>query len=327
MPYGNFYYGKNGFFFKRMGGVGNRRNFAIGAMCNQSSDIYNSYVPGAGVGGTSIATRRAKLIRATKCYGGLKCGRFDTYLGIKPLQKNTILDIISQQQEQEQEIIQPIIVYNVNAIPSPLTSNQTFITPGNYPIQEGDYIVSYSSDYRSGLDIRTGYMAFDNVNSSNWTSNVSATTFPVDYSYDTSTGIYNTNLNHNVTIVDGNSIAGEWLQVQLPYRINLKQYSLSIEPLALPTIYNYKTARFPNTWIIVGSNDYGATWHAINSQSGQSVSSTSNYETKTYSSSTNNEYYDFYRIIVTVVGSVSDAARKCVQINQWDLVGNIIYNP
>jgi hypothetical protein len=105
MPYGNFYYGKGGFKYKRMGGGGARRNFSLGAMSNQPEDIYNSYVPGAGVGATSIATRRAKLIRATKCSDGNKCGRFYTYLGIKPLQTNTIWDIISEEKQQKQGII------------------------------------------------------------------------------------------------------------------------------------------------------------------------------------------------------------------------------
>jgi hypothetical protein len=102
MPYGNFYYGKGGFQYKKMSGGGGRRNFAVELMDNQPHSIYNSYVPGAGVGATSIASRRAKLIRATKCSSGYKCGRFYTYLGIKPLQSNTILDIISEKLQQKQ---------------------------------------------------------------------------------------------------------------------------------------------------------------------------------------------------------------------------------
>jgi len=104
MPYGNFYYGKGGFKYKKMSGGGVRRNFSLQLMDNQPHSIYNSYVPGAGVGATSIASRRAKLIRATKCSSGYKCGRFYTYIGIKPLQTNTILDIISEKLQQKQGI-------------------------------------------------------------------------------------------------------------------------------------------------------------------------------------------------------------------------------
>ena len=102
MPYGNFYYGKDGFFYKKMTAGGARRNFPIGAICSQPQDINNSYVPGAGVGGTSIATRRAKLIRATKCYGGKTCGRFFTYLGLRPQQTITRPDVESWIKEQQQ---------------------------------------------------------------------------------------------------------------------------------------------------------------------------------------------------------------------------------
>ena len=114
MPYGNFYYGKDGFFHKKMTGGGVRRNFAIGAICSQPQDVNNSYVPGAGVGGTSIATRRAKLIRATKCSSGYRCGRFYNYLGLITQQTITRLDIVSEIEEQQPTIIsgeeQPTII-------------------------------------------------------------------------------------------------------------------------------------------------------------------------------------------------------------------------
>ena len=41
MPYGNFYVGKDGFLYKKMGAVGNRRNFSLALMCNQPTDINN----------------------------------------------------------------------------------------------------------------------------------------------------------------------------------------------------------------------------------------------------------------------------------------------
>jgi|APGre2960657505_1045072.scaffolds.fasta_scaffold52399_1 hypothetical protein len=102
MPYGNFNYGKGGFLYKNSGGGGVRRNFALALLGNQPHDIYNKYVPGSGVGGTSIATRRAKLIRATSCYDGQRCGRFVTYLGIRPQQSINKLDVNSWTKEQQQ---------------------------------------------------------------------------------------------------------------------------------------------------------------------------------------------------------------------------------
>jgi hypothetical protein len=65
MPNGSFWVGKGGFNYKRSGGGGNRRNFALGLITNQPADVNNTYVPGAGVGASSIATRRAKMRQAT----------------------------------------------------------------------------------------------------------------------------------------------------------------------------------------------------------------------------------------------------------------------
>jgi len=72
--YGQYWYGGNtfpGFFFKKNGGAGCNKSTKMGpggnTTCNQPSDIWNKYVPGAGVGATTIAIRRFKTIRATSC--------------------------------------------------------------------------------------------------------------------------------------------------------------------------------------------------------------------------------------------------------------------
>ena len=66
MPYGNFYVGKDGFLYKKMGAVGNRRNFSLSLMCNQPTDINNKYVSGSGVFGAVSSNNyaiRRKMIR------------------------------------------------------------------------------------------------------------------------------------------------------------------------------------------------------------------------------------------------------------------------
>jgi hypothetical protein len=68
MPYGNFYYGKTGFLYKKNGAIGSRYNPPIATICNQPQNIYNKYVPGSGVGASSRFASRAKLIRSTKYY-------------------------------------------------------------------------------------------------------------------------------------------------------------------------------------------------------------------------------------------------------------------
>jgi hypothetical protein len=67
MPYGSLYYGKTGFFYKKMGGGGVSRIPQVS--CNASStaiySMHQQYISGAGVGASSVATRRAKRLRST----------------------------------------------------------------------------------------------------------------------------------------------------------------------------------------------------------------------------------------------------------------------
>jgi hypothetical protein len=94
--YGQFWFGGStfpGFIYKRNLGAGARRStqFTPGGtrIVNQPNEFWNKYTPGAGVGGSSIATRRAKMIHATSCTNGQQCGQFYTQLGqnqIRPSQ-------------------------------------------------------------------------------------------------------------------------------------------------------------------------------------------------------------------------------------------------
>lgn len=86
--YGQFWFGGNsfpGFLYKKNVGVGARRStqFTPGGttICNQPNEFWNKYTPGAGVGASSIATRRAKMIHATSCNQSQQCGKFLTQIG------------------------------------------------------------------------------------------------------------------------------------------------------------------------------------------------------------------------------------------------------
>uniref|UniRef100_A0A6C0AZI4 Uncharacterized protein n=1 Tax=viral metagenome TaxID=1070528 RepID=A0A6C0AZI4_9ZZZZ len=82
MPYGNFYYGKDGFKYKKWNGGGARRNPPLGLLNCGSHDVNNTYVPGSGVGASSIATRRAKLNHATSCTPQYPCNKSFSKLGL-----------------------------------------------------------------------------------------------------------------------------------------------------------------------------------------------------------------------------------------------------
>lgn len=47
--------------------AGSHRNPFIGLIINKPSSVFTHYVPGSGVGATSTATRRSKLLHATTC--------------------------------------------------------------------------------------------------------------------------------------------------------------------------------------------------------------------------------------------------------------------
>ena len=86
--YGQFWFGGNtfpGFLFKKNVGVGARRSTQMTpggtTICNQPTQFWNKYTPGSGVGASSVATRRAKMINATSCNRSQVCGRFLRQLG------------------------------------------------------------------------------------------------------------------------------------------------------------------------------------------------------------------------------------------------------
>lgn len=89
MTYGNFYYGKDGFLYKKQGAIGARRNFPLGLICNQPADLNVKYTPGSGVSGavssTNYAIRRKMIRNSARCYEN-NCGINYFFLGY-PLNK------------------------------------------------------------------------------------------------------------------------------------------------------------------------------------------------------------------------------------------------
>jgi hypothetical protein len=304
MPYGNFYYGKSGFQYKNNGGGGVRRNFALDLMANQQQDINNVYVPGAGVGGTSIATRRAKLIRATKCYGGHKCGRFFTYLGIKPQQKITSLDIISEIEEVQPK--PPLIEYRDAVVPTlssyaPSTlgnwTQETYVS--NAGLLSGTYITASSSVWTSGsinepkATVPFGACAaFGNTPNDNgnyWHS-------------------FNFNSGNYITIANGNQISGEWLEIKLPYSLQLKSYSIGPRP--------GWQSRTPYTWYIVGRNLESDPWTQVDYKE-QDANNSNNIVS--YDLSKNNKIFSIYRIVVVNVNG-GNSVNMVMQLSGYVIV-------
>jgi hypothetical protein len=86
MPYGNFYFGPNGFLYKKNGAIGNRHNPSLGLICNRPQDTNNKYVYGSGVGAKNPSIRRRLKRHATICNGQTgKCNFDYFYLNSIPL--------------------------------------------------------------------------------------------------------------------------------------------------------------------------------------------------------------------------------------------------
>ncbi len=295
--------------YKNSGGGGLLRNFALDLISNKTYDIDNRYRPGAGVGATSIATRRAKLIRATNCSGGVRCGRFFQRIGIKPLGTNTILDVISQEEDIVPEPKPPILIPVNPAVPT-LYNYSPKLDSSNPLIQftvvtgqgelDGNYTTQSSSQYQQGSALYfSAAAAFGQlVNGSfYWHS--------IGYNeYNSSTGLYNTSFSNpsETTNINGNTVYGAWLQITLPYSLQLTSYSIGPRT-------NY-LSRAPNTWYIVGRNLDTDPWIIIDSESGQSFSNAIKY----YNLPTNNAIFTTYRIVVTAVSVGGDVVNMIMQL-------------
>jgi len=85
---GQIWTGKGGFMYKKAAGGGGRHNPPYGLITGQTTNIYNKYVCGAGVGGVNTSVRRSKLHRAIVCNADQHCGPFYRNLGINIFKKS-----------------------------------------------------------------------------------------------------------------------------------------------------------------------------------------------------------------------------------------------
>jgi hypothetical protein len=105
-------------------------------------------------------------------------------------------------------------------------------------------------------------------------------------------------------------VKGEWIQIQLPYRIHLFRYSLLTPPYT-------ETSTFPVKFMIVGSND-GQTWNYIDfrNTSTEGVPPISSHPFKLYNINTSQKYSYFRLIFCEMSGKI-----PYVKLNQWNLWG------
>lgn len=123
----------------------------------------------------------------------------------------------------------------------------------------------------------------------------------------------NTKTKYITTIGNGYNASnhyGEWVQIQLPYKIYLYRYSL-LTP-SLPSGVN----SFPKKFIVAGSND-GNTWDIIHMRDYKKIPEC-NGSPIIYNLNTINSY-SYFRLVVTEVAD----RQTIASISQWNVFGTI----
>jgi len=134
--------------------------------------------------------------------------------------------------------------------------------------------------------------------------------------YNSTTGIYTGGVN---TTVNGSSVSGEWLQLQLPYRLILRSFTIAPRNDTPSDI----GSRGPNDFIVAGSND-GSTWTQVYTTGG--MITWVGTDTRTFTITNSNIGFSYYRLITKVVGNAStvvsgSVVRDSVIIPEWNLFG------
>jgi len=173
--------------------------------------------------------------------------------------------------------------------------------------QPTGYVASASTSTSN----REPYQAFDNVLYSSWHEPVyQPSPYPnTDGAYTGGSG----------TVYDTNGYQGEYLQIQLPEKIKLYNYSISNRPAA------GIEGRQPKDAKIFASND-GNTWIDIHTHSDGGGTYDIAGETRSFQLDNITEtHYKYYRLVVNSIiqGGTSDTAN----ISQWQLYGTPEYDP
>jgi hypothetical protein len=185
-----------------------------------------------------------------------------------------------------------------------VAEDQAEDTFGEYPpfamtgYAQGGYVVSSSSELAHANSYKA-YQAFDDVVTGNnmlWLS---------DNFYGTN-GVYT---GAKQTTVSGTAYSGEWLQIELPYKLKVDYIAIRAQ--------NDSLGRSPLNGVIAGSND-GTTWYELNAFTGITTSSSPAWSatltTNFMINSTN--AYKYFRFVATSLQSTTTyyAALQNVQL-------------
>ena len=207
----------------------------------------------------------------------------------------------------------------VAAIPQAFSSNT--LTVSSYTentFQNGTYVASASSYAAAGTE---AFKMFNGILNDIWHSGYNGNSVGSVYNQQpyNGSGVYqggNTNglVTWSTTIQSVGSIGGEWVQIQLPYKLQLTTYSLYARQ-----DLNW-SARYPTIYYVVGSND-GTTWYQLDYRTFSGPITPSNGPL-TYTTSSNNNYYSYFRLITNASITVG-ANTAVIHYGDWALTGYV----
>jgi hypothetical protein len=174
--------------------------------------------------------------------------------------------------------------------------------------KNGKYLVSASSIGSKGND---AYNVFRNQKVTGWTSGNPNTGFS-NFSYEQNTGNYiggGYGYLFNTGIVGGTVIYGEWVQIKLPYDINMTSYNLL-------SYFPNSQSKCPQMFSVVGSKD-GFTWYLIDSQNIQTFPD--ERSPLNFNVTSNNTFNHFRLIISKLRGGDNNSIN--VNLLQWNILG------
>jgi hypothetical protein len=272
-----------------------------------STSNHNVYVDGNVIYQTATGKYPNNAVTYPACYIGKSTYTDPLFNGIiddfrfynRILSQSEVLTLYNTCKNQS-VLVDLTTIGAVPTLPTSTTANSTAtISNDATPIKNGTYTMSCSV---SRSTTETASYAFDGVTTST--------------NYWRTSQIYNTDGSYpgtTSTTVEGLTINGEWLQIQIPYMLKLTSYTLINTTL--------------DVYQLVGSND-GSTWYNIDKRDAVTqvignvtVNLSSYLDTTTQSwnyKELNHAYYSYYRIIIIWATNLN---LQRAQVGEFDLYG------
>lgn len=201
-----------------------------------------------------------------------------------------------------------------------LSRDEAYTPNGNYVITASSYASENTQPFNVFNNTETKYWQCDFSGNADYNVNLNSHPKYIQNPYNEGTpSTYRGGgavTNTWVTTIGGeegkneNFVKGEWIQVQIPYKIFLHKYSILTPPYS-------DNSTFPVKMTLVGSND-GKKWDYIDFRNSITDGSPpiASHPMKTFSINSKEKYSYFRLIFSEMSGKI-----KFVKINQWNLWG------